>query len=99
MINSVIEAHDTEVNGIVVTPQSCCLNKFAKFGFDRFAANIIRTSGNGIGISTEQCDRLFNLYFRGKRSRCMPGLGIGLYVSKHLGNGSTFWFTLPYLKV
>ena len=68
-----------------------------------------RISDDEVGISTEQCDRLFKLYSRGKRSRYMPGLGIGLYLSQQIimahggeigvvsspGNGSTFWFTLP----
>ena len=66
-------------------------------------------SDNGVGISAEQGDRLFKLYSRGKRSRYMPGLGIGLYLCQQIieahggkigivsnsGNGSTFWFTLP----
>lgn len=64
---------------------------------------------NGVGIPPSQCDRLFELYSRGSRARYMPGLGLGLYLCKqiitahggeigvisHLGEGSTFWFTLP----
>jgi signal transduction histidine kinase len=64
---------------------------------------------NGIGIVTEQCQRLFELYTRGNRARYMPGLGLGLYlcqqiisahggeigVNSHPGKGSMFWFTLP----
>lgn len=64
---------------------------------------------NGIGMSQEQCDRLFELYFRGSNSRHSPGLGLGLYLCKQIiaahngqigviskpGEGSTFWFTLP----
>ena len=64
---------------------------------------------NGIGIAPEQCPRLFELYVRGSQARYMPGLGLGLYLCKQiikahggeigiisrLGDGSTFWFTLP----
>ena len=64
---------------------------------------------NGVGIPANQCDRLFELYARGSRSRYTPGLGFGLYlcrqiitahggeigVNSHVGSGSTFWLTLP----
>lgn len=65
-------------------------------------------SDNGIGISPEQSDRLFDLYFRGG-IRNSVSLGLGLYLCKQiinahggeigvnsqLGLGATFWFTLP----
>jgi signal transduction histidine kinase len=64
---------------------------------------------NGIGIPIQQQQRLFELYYRGQRSRYMPGLGLGLYLCRQIitahggkigvisqqGNGSIFWFTLP----
>ncbi|MBE9179643.1 HAMP domain-containing histidine kinase [Oculatella sp. LEGE 06141] len=64
---------------------------------------------NGVGLAPDQCRRLFALYARGARARYMPGLGLGLYlcrqiieahggqigVNSQLGQGSTFWFTLP----
>ena len=64
---------------------------------------------NGVGMSQAQCEHLFDLYFRGSYSRNTLGLGLGLYLCKQiitahggdigvkstLGNGSTFWFTLP----
>lgn len=64
---------------------------------------------NGLGITKEQCRRLFELYARGDRSRYVPGLGLGLYLAKQIitahggqidvnsspGNGTTFWFTVP----
>ena len=67
---------------------------------------------NGIGMSQEQCDRLFELYSRGSNSRHSPGLGLGLYLCKQIitahkgqigvnsqpGEGSTFWFTLPLVS-
>lgn len=64
---------------------------------------------NGVGISKEQCDKIFDLYFQGKQKRQSVGLGLGLYLCYHiiqahggtigveseLGSGTTFWFTLP----
>jgi PAS domain S-box-containing protein len=66
-------------------------------------------SDNGAGISQEQSDRLFDLYFRGTSIRNSLSLGLGLYLSKQiihahggeigvnsaLDAGATFWFTLP----
>ncbi|MEA5506125.1 ATP-binding protein [Halotia wernerae UHCC 0503] len=66
-------------------------------------------SDNGIGISQEQSEQLFNLYFRVGNNRNSVGLGLGLYLCKQIINahggeigmnselniGSTFWFTLP----
>jgi signal transduction histidine kinase len=64
---------------------------------------------SGVGISPDLKDRLFDLYSRGSHNRRSPGLGLGLYlcrqivhahqgeigVNSHLGEGTTFWFTLP----
>ncbi|WP_442939554.1 PAS domain-containing sensor histidine kinase [Nostoc sp.] len=66
-------------------------------------------SDNGMGISQEQSDRLFDLYFRGANIRNSVSLGLGLYLCKQIINahggeigvnsaldaGATFWFTLP----
>ncbi|WP_334816402.1 PAS domain-containing sensor histidine kinase [Nostoc sp.] len=66
-------------------------------------------SDNGVGISQQQSDRLFDLYFRGANISNSVGLGLGLYLSKQIINahggeigvnsaldaGATFWFTLP----
>ena len=167
MIDSVIEAHHTEVNGVVINRQSCSIKHLVdsalidlqpiliehqaivdsrladnlpdikadpiqlwrvlnnlidnalKHNRDRICITIdavvepgwlyCTVSDDGIGIPKEHCDRLFQLYSRGKRSRYMPGLGIGLYLSQQIimahggeigvvssvGSGSTFWFTLP----
>jgi signal transduction histidine kinase len=68
---------------------------------------------NGKGISPEQCDKLFNPYFRGDQKPKSVGLGLGLYlcqqivqahggkigVQSQLGEGTTFWFTLPIEKL
>ncbi|MEH1998059.1 MAG: ATP-binding protein [Nostoc sp.] len=66
-------------------------------------------SDNGVGISQQQSDRLFDLYFRGASIRNSVSLGLGLYLCKQiihahggeiginsaLDAGATFWFTLP----
>jgi signal transduction histidine kinase len=64
---------------------------------------------NGVGISPDQCEKLFNPYFRGHQKPKSVGLGLGLYlcqqiiqahggkigVQSQVGQGTTFWFTLP----
>ncbi|MBN3910948.1 MAG: PAS domain S-box protein [Nostoc sp. NMS1] len=66
-------------------------------------------SDNGVGISQQQSDRLFDLYFRGASIRNSVSLGLGLYLCKQIINahggeigmnsaldaGATFWFRLP----
>ncbi|MGJ3248804.1 MAG: sensor histidine kinase [Elainellaceae cyanobacterium] len=64
---------------------------------------------NGVGISPERCDRLFDLCIGCPTDPHLTGISLGLYlcrqiVSAHqgdigvrsvLGNGTTVWFTLP----
>ncbi|NJO75173.1 MAG: PAS domain S-box protein [Leptolyngbyaceae cyanobacterium RM1_406_9] len=64
---------------------------------------------NGVGMSQEVSDRLFERYVRGPKSRHSTGIGLGLYlcrqiITAHGGQigvysapnvGSTFWLTLP----
>ncbi|MBN4006712.1 MAG: PAS domain-containing sensor histidine kinase [Nostoc sp. LPT] len=66
-------------------------------------------SDNGVGISQQQSERLFDLYFRGANIGNSVSLGLGLYLCKQiihahggeigvnsaLDAGATFWFTLP----
>lgn len=64
---------------------------------------------NGVGMPQAECDRLFELYFRGASARHLTGIGLGLYLCRQIitahdgqigivsspGAGATFWFTLP----
>ena len=64
---------------------------------------------NGVGISKKQCESIFELFSRGQNAQLMPGLGLGLYLSRRIviahggqigvtsrqGVGATFWFTVP----
>jgi two-component system phosphate regulon sensor histidine kinase PhoR len=69
----------------------------------------ISVADAGAGIPGEEIPRLFERYYRVKRTRGGEGLGLGLYITRALveahggtisvesevGKGSTFSFTLP----
>jgi len=70
----------------------------------------ISIKDNGPGIPAERIPHLFDRYYRADHNgNQYSGLGLGLYISSEiikrhggqigveseLGNGSTFWFTLP----
>ncbi len=72
---------------------------------------IVRVSDSGEGIRPEEIDRIFNRFYRVDRSRsqAVPGVGLGLSITKHLvllhrgtirafnrkGGGATFEVRLP----
>ena len=72
---------------------------------------LLRVTDKGVGMTPEQCSRLFRQYERLERDDIVkiPGTGLGLYLVKHLvelhkgdiqcisepGNGSSFTLRLP----
>ncbi len=71
---------------------------------------LVRVLDRGVGVSPEEADHLFDLFYRSPRAtRTASGAGIGLYVSRGLitamggriwvspreGGGSEFGFSLP----
>jgi len=71
----------------------------------------VSVTDEGLGISAEDCDHIFDRYYRveSNHTRHISGFGIGLYLSAEIiqrhdgqiwveserGKGSTFFFTLP----
>ena len=68
-----------------------------------------RIQDNGAGMSQVECDRIFDLYVRDPQAKCSNGIGLKLYLARQIikatggeigviskiGEGSTYWFTLP----
>ncbi|MBW4673020.1 MAG: PAS domain-containing sensor histidine kinase [Desmonostoc geniculatum HA4340-LM1] len=96
------------VNGLKHNPPGLLLTINATPKDDKIYCTV---SDNGVGITQQQSDRLFELYFRGSNIRNSVGLGLGLYLCKQIINahggeiginsspqaGATFWFTLPII--
>ncbi|WP_238845471.1 PAS domain-containing sensor histidine kinase [Nostoc edaphicum] len=94
------------VNALKHNPPELLLTINATHKDDKIYCTV---SDNGVGISQQQSDRLFDLYFRGASIRNSVSLGLGLYLCKQiihahggeigvnsaLDAGATFWFTLP----
>ena len=73
-------------------------------GFVRFS---VRDSG--VGIPSDELERIFERFYKADRARSGGGTGLGLSISRHLveahggriwaesveGQGSTFYFTIP----
>jgi signal transduction histidine kinase len=74
----------------------------------------IQVSDRGIGIATDQQDKLFQKYYRvhDEKTKNIQGTGLGLYICRKmveelggqigvrskLGTGSTFFFTMPMFE-
>ncbi|MBW4662576.1 MAG: HAMP domain-containing protein [Drouetiella hepatica Uher 2000/2452] len=97
-------------NALKHNPSGLSLTLAAHLEGDRLRCTV---TDNGVGIHPNQCDKLFDPYFRGEQKPKSVGLGLGLYlcqqiiqahdgeigVESQLGEGTTFWFTLPLNKV
>jgi PAS domain S-box-containing protein len=94
------------VNAIKHNPPELEITLNATLESDRVYCTV---SDNGVGMTQQQCERLFELYFRGESDRNSLSLGLGLYMCRQIitahggtigvkstqGVGTTFWFTLP----
>ncbi len=94
------------VNAIKHNPPGLSMTINATVEGDKIYCTV---SDNGVGLSEQQSERLFDLYFRGSNIRNSVSLGLGLYLCKRIVNahggeigvksapnaGATFWFTLP----
>jgi signal transduction histidine kinase len=75
---------------------------------------IVSVKDFGMGIARDQQEKIFERFYRtnGKREKDIKGLGLGLYISSEIikahegkmwveskvGEGSTFFFSLPISK-
>lgn len=72
----------------------------------------VNVTDEGMGMSLEQQGKIFTRFFRVAGTSKMPGLGLGLYLSKQIierhggrigvqseaGKGSTFYFSIPHMQ-
>ena len=70
---------------------------------------VVSVHDEGPGIDPQDLERLFEKYYRARRTGSAEGLGLGLYISRLIveahagriwaeseaGKGSTFYFSLP----
>lgn len=93
------------INAVKHNPPGLLLTINATVEGDKIYCTV---SDNGVGISQQQSEHLFDLYFQGSNHRNSVSLGLGLYICKRIINahggeigvksaltvGATFWFTL-----
>lgn len=98
-------------NGIKFTPDNGTITIRAQLSDEEHHAIHITVADTGCGISSEECEKIFERLYQGTSSieAGRKGLGLGLsickeLVSRHggriwvesrLGHGSNFFFTLP----
>lgn len=94
------------VNAVKHNPPGLSITLNATVEGDKMCCTV---SDNGVGMSQQQSEHLFDLYFRGGNVRNSLSLGLGLYLCRQIitahggeigvksaqGEGATFWFTLP----
>lgn len=53
----------------------------------------VRVEDYGLGVAAEERDRMFSAYYRTSRTRAIPGLGLGLHISRRLAeqHGGRLW--------
>ncbi len=98
-------------NALNHNPPGVNLTLTAKAIEDKGEKKFIRCQiqDDGVGMSSQESQQLFERYFQGYGKRRNVSLGLGLYLCRqiinahggeigvisNLGTGSTFWFTLP----
>lgn len=93
-------------NAINHNPPGLTIYINATLGPDKVRCSI---EDNGVGMTKDQSDRIFELYARSSQIHQSIGLGLGLYLARQIieahggkigvtsnpGEGALFWFTLP----
>ena len=103
--------HNLIINALNHNPPGIII--WIKASVQPFPHGHIRCSigDNGVGMTAEQCAQIFSLYSQGHRRRHLS-IGLGLHIAQQIieahggtigvdseiGQGSTFWFTLPLVN-
>lgn len=93
-------------NAIKFTPPG---GQIAVVGQSQNGTVVFSVSDTGIGIPADELPRIFERFYKADRARTSGGTGLGLSIARHLveahggriwvkselGQGSTFYFTIP----
>ena len=93
-------------NAIKFTPPQGLVRVSARVEGDEM---MVAVADSGVGIASDEIERVFERFYKADRSRSSRGTGLGLALAKHVvnahggrikaesveGKGSTFRFTLP----